>query len=154
MSDRFLLNSSVSKRAIISFYCALGKKIAETHRDLVTVYGDDAPALSTIHHWFERQRAGRVDLDDNPRSGRLTTEGLDDALKAFLLENPHATAHEMAKELGHSVSTITEHLHAIGLNSFQLRWVPHTLTDTQKVARVESARKLLATIRQRGARDV
>ena len=154
MTDRNLLSSSVSKRAVICFYCALGKTITETHQDLVTVYGDDAPAPSTIHRWFERHRAGRADLSDNPRQGRPSVEGLDDGLRAHLLVNPHATAHEMAEELGHSVSTITEHLHALGLHYFQLRWVPHTLTDRQKAERVNDARALLANLEQRGARGV
>lgn len=154
MSSRILFNSRTSKRAIICFYCALGKTITETHHDLVAVYGEDAPALSVIHRWFQRHRAGRVDLEDNPRPGRPPTEGLDDALKALLLVNTHATAHEIAEELGHSVSTITEHMHALGLHYFQLRWVPHTLTDEQKATRVDGARALLAHLRQRGARGV
>jgi len=62
MSSRILINSRTSKRAIICFYCALGKTITETHHDLVAVYGEDAPALSVIHRWFQRHRAGRVDF--------------------------------------------------------------------------------------------
>ena len=150
MSGRILISSSISKRAIICFYCALGKTITETRSDLVSVYGEDAPALSTIHRWFERYRVGRADLYDNQRPGRPPAEGLDDSLKTLILENPHATAREMAEELGHSVSTITEHLHAMGLHCFQLRWVPHALTDQQKATRAGDAMELLSNIRQLG----
>jgi hypothetical protein len=87
---------------------------------------------STIHRWFERNRAGRVDHTNNTRQGMPPAEGLDDALKANLLVNPHATAHEIAEELGHSVSTITEHIHSLGLHYFQFRWVPHPSHTTKK----------------------
>ena len=100
------------------------------------------------------------DVENEHRSRRPPDDGLDAAILCILKDNPHATAHKMARKLGVDPSTIARHLNNyIGMKWLHLRyvlnesestvcryltlylhkkymhtkWIPHSLTNPQKM---------------------
>jgi hypothetical protein len=65
-------------------------------------------------------------------------------LSQFLEEFPFATAGLLAQHFGESKHTIKEKFNSeLGLRMFSRRWVPHSLSDSQKVDRMMKARHIL-----------
>jgi transposase len=64
------------QRVYIKYRTVLGASAISIHDDLVTIHGDNAYKMSTIYKWIERFKAGRDDIEDDPRSGRPIAAGL------------------------------------------------------------------------------
>ena len=79
----------------------LGDTPKNIHRDLVTVYGDQASSESTVK-WSLRFREGRVSIGDNPRMGQpviATTSNNIVLLAEMCNSNPHITVEQLAVAL-------------------------------------------------------
>jgi len=145
----------VAKRNIIWFYFRLGKSITETHADLEKVYEEDAPAMSTVHYWFVRFREGETSVVDKQRTGRPVDKEAEESVAAVLEEMPYSSARQISERTGRSLGTVLNVLHIrLGLQYFNLRWVPHMLSEGQKAERVEGARILLGELERLGKRGM
>ena len=113
---------------------------------MIVAYGEDTPAESTIRKWFRHFEQGNIQVCDHPRSGRPRDEDFASALVDYLEQEPYTSAHRLADLFNVAVSTVTGHLEGAGLKYFNLRWVPHVLSDEQKKARVDDATALLHDI--------
>lgn len=92
--------------------------------------------------WFSKFRSGNLDVSDSYRSGRPTT--LDnDILRANVEANKCQTIEEMSNTLNQPWSTIQEHLRQIGKVSKANVWVPHKLSEGNKVNRMNTCQLLL-----------
>lgn len=60
-------------RAYIKTRALLGIPANEITNELQLVHGDNAPQYSTVAKWAALFKAGREDLEDDPRSGRPIT---------------------------------------------------------------------------------
>ena len=54
-----------------------GQKTSKAAGDICAVYGEGAIAERITRDWFSRFKHKNFDLNDAPRSGRLTEEGFD-----------------------------------------------------------------------------
>jgi hypothetical protein len=63
----------MEQRLSIKFCVKLGKSSTETYEMLQTVYGDEALSCNNVFKWFKPFKDGREDLQDDPRSGSLST---------------------------------------------------------------------------------
>jgi hypothetical protein len=69
---------------------------------------------------------------------------IDDAILEALDRQPFSSVRELAKLPGIPTTRVYRHLtKSLGLVLKHLRWVPHTLTDTQKGQRVTLSNRLL-----------
>ena len=57
-------------RIIIKFSILLGKSATDIHTDLLAAIGDRAPSIQTTRKWMRAISEGRIDMDDDSRSGR------------------------------------------------------------------------------------
>ncbi|XP_029669357.1 histone-lysine N-methyltransferase SETMAR-like [Formica exsecta] len=81
-------------------------------------------------------------MEDQPRSGRPS--GIDDNIVHALVErNPRITTENIAKKLNIDNSTAFRHLKKLGYVSKLDTWVPHLLTERNKLNRMTVALSLL-----------
>ena len=99
-------DNSISKRA--------------ASKELREVYGNEGFGDNVCGIWLKRFRDGNKnidDLDDKPRSGRLSTLN-DEELRLLVEMDPKATVRELAEVLQKSVSMVWTHLQDMGFVSF------------------------------------
>ena len=129
-------------RTIFLFQFKLGRKAAETARDINEAFGLGTPTERTAQWWFKKFRGGDESLEDDERSGQPS--GVDnDQLRALVEANPRTTVRELASELDVTYTTISNHLREIGKTKTFDKWVPHELNDNQKKRRYEVSSSLL-----------
>ena len=96
-------------RHALLFMFNQGKKVSESHRALVEVYGDRAPTLRTCETWFRQFKNGDFDLDDAARSGKRKSFG-DAESQALLDEDDTQTQRQLAEALGVQQQAISKRL--------------------------------------------
>jgi hypothetical protein len=75
-------------------------------------------------------------------------------VEAFLQKFPFASASIIAKQFLTTASFVKEILQTeLEMKRFSRRWVPHSLSDAQKVAPVEAARKMLTILHESETND-
>lgn len=129
-------------RTIFFFNYKLGQSAVETARQINQVWGPNSTAERTVRRWFEKFRSGDFSLEDEPRSGRPRATP-DEDLKAVVEDDPSQTVREIAEKLGLSKSSVADGLKRIGKVKKLDKWVPHNLSDRQKLARLEVSSSLL-----------
>ena len=138
----------IEYRAYIKTRALLGTQATDIHKELVVVWGDNAPSYSTVAMWAPRYKSGRETLEDDPRSGRPITEFTTaniERVRQLLEEDPHSTYDEMEVETSLSRWTLHEIIHvALRMRKLTSRWVPHDLTDEQRKRRVDACKQILA----------
>lgn len=65
---------------ILQFYFDKGANVAQTHKEICAIYGQDTLSKATIKRWFSRFRFGNFDVQNASRSGQSITEKVDDIL--------------------------------------------------------------------------
>ena len=98
---------------IFLFQFKLGRKAAETARDINNAFGPGTTNERTAQWWFKKFRRGDEDLEDDERNGRPSDVD-NDQLRALVEANPRTTVRELASELGVTYTTICSHLKEIG----------------------------------------
>ena len=107
------------------------------------VYGEGVIGESTAKKWFAKFKNGNFDIDDTPRSGRLS-EFDKDHLKALLKEESRQRSRELAEKINCNQKTILNHLHSMGFAEKLGVWVPHELSENNKENRLQIASQHLA----------
>jgi histone-lysine N-methyltransferase SETMAR len=133
--------SNIHKRLLILHCFNTGLDQAQTQQELQHGWGTQAPSSTTIYDWFQKFKTGNFDLEDAPREGRPITKTAPknvNAVTQMVKENPHISCEEIGNLLGIAKGTasriLTEYL---GLSKVNVKWVPHTLTEHQKSARLD-----------------
>ena len=142
------------KYSILTFVL-LGYQNNKIHDLLVEAYKEHAPCARTVRKWAARFHSGKTTTTIR-RSGRpQSTEGLADAILKQLDDEPFASLRSLSADLGHSRETIRLCIiNQIKYQWFVLRWVPYTLSDTQKQQRVELSHKMLILLKNRRPEDI
>lgn len=120
-----------------------GISVGIAYKNIHGVYLDGAPSVRTIKKWFRRFRDGDFNLEDQSRSGR-PSEIKDDMIDTMLEKNSRLSTQEIATSLGVNISTAFRHLKSQNYISKLDSWVPHTLTERNKLQRMDVAMSLLA----------
>lgn len=68
MTDTTMLKK-IEHRAVIKFLTKQGKTQKVIHEEMMAVYQDSAPSLSTIQKWSSEFKWGRESIEDDPRAG-------------------------------------------------------------------------------------
>ena len=69
---------------------------------LQQTHGEDCLSRTQCHEWYQRFNSGRTSIEDNPKSGRLSTSMDDDhvgKVLSVICQNHHLTVHEVAEEV-------------------------------------------------------
>ena len=144
-------------RAMIYYDFKKALNVDQCRESLVRVFGDSATSRATISNCFREFRRGQWSLEDEPKAGRLHTAVTPEniaAVRKMIMEDPHTTYVEIQRTLGigsTAVNTILkDHLQ---VTKRCARWVPHSLTDEQKAARVEWCHFMLEKFNKGANRD-
>lgn len=129
-------------RAIFLYEFKLGRKAAETARNINDAIGLGTVQERTVQLWFKKFRSGDESLEDEEGRGR-PSEVDNDQLRAIIEADTLKTTREVAEELNVNQSTIVRHLVQIGKVKKLDKWVPHELTENQKNRRFEVSSSLL-----------
>ena len=74
----------------------------ETHEMLATIYADEAVTNKTVFKWFHRFLEGNESLEDDKRSGHLSTAQIDEniaQINTVIHENQCLTILEIVEEI-------------------------------------------------------
>ncbi|CAK1604551.1 unnamed protein product [Parnassius mnemosyne] len=130
-----------NSRAMIYYDFRSGLTQKQCVDRMISAFGDEAPSKTTIYRWFaEFQRVKRVKLSDDPRQGHpktVVTQENVDAVRKLIEEDQHVTYREIQATLDIDMSQIQIILHEqLGVKKLFSRWIPHSLCEEQKAARV------------------
>ena len=113
-------------RGVLLHHFNAKKTAAESHRNLVEVYGEYALAESTCRKWFARIKSGDFGLEDEERPGQ-PKKFEDEKLEELLDNDCCQTQDELAKSLGVTQAAISKRLKAAGYIQKLGNWVPYDL---------------------------
>jgi len=137
---------SFKQRANIKFCFKIGKTFTETFQLMKQVYGDDCLSRSIVHELFQRFQSGREDINYDENVGQpksVITENSIETVREFI-KNQKSSLKFIQIELNISKTLIyrilTEHL---GLQKVCARFVPHKLTDVQKLLRIQHSKDII-----------
>jgi hypothetical protein len=114
--------------------------IEKSHRKLMIRLGDDAYGLFQIKIWLLGFKTGNLSCSDLPRVRRPPVI-LGPQVEAFLHKCPFESVRIIVKRSLTPASNVKEILQTeLGMRKFSRRWVPHSLSDAEQVARSEAAK--------------
>ena len=128
------------------------------YNQLVSTFGDEAPSKTTVDRWYQEFSLGRRSLQDEFREGRPTSVVLPetiDAVRELIKQYRHVTYREIEESLGISMTSINKILHEhLAVKEICSRWIPHNLTNAQKIARVDWCKEILKKYDRGASKDV
>lgn len=120
-----------------------GKKPDEIKQFLEKRFGEEAYHRSTIYKWHGQAKIGVSIENNNDRPGNKLDDQLLIRVQQVLEEEPFSSTRSIADKLKENNVTIyrylTKYLHKVFKSS---RWIPHFLTNAQKVDRVDKTKAL------------
>ncbi|KAI6653891.1 Transposase [Oopsacas minuta] len=109
----------------------------------------DCHSRSTVERWATSFRSGDADVTDLPRSGRpvsATTSENIALIESMVIEDKCITVNQLEQSTKISSGAIHTILTTkLGYRSVCGKWVPHKLSENQRLARLNIAKKLLET---------
>ena len=112
-------------------------------------FGSITLGKSTVNKWFREFGFGRSHFNDDNRCGRPVSAATQEnaaRVKELMREDARITCKDLQYILRIVMSALTEILHhQLGVHKRCARWVPHQLTEEQKVGRVQWCLTMLET---------
>nr|pir hypothetical protein B0564.5 - Caenorhabditis elegans [Caenorhabditis elegans] len=129
-------------RLLLLYEFRLGHSAMEAERNICGAMGEGALSYNTAKSWFQKFKNGDFSLEEIERSGRPVELNEEDLVK-LVEEEPRLSLREMEEKLECCHSTIARHLGRLGFTSKLGTWVPHELSASQKLTRVNVCTQLL-----------
>ena len=134
-------------RGTIKFLTLKGDDYKHIHQQLLDVYHDQAPSLSTCKRLNREFRMGRTSIQDEPRSGRpsdATTPETIAQVRSIIDNDPRAKIRHIAASMSLSYGTVSTIIHdQLHLNKLSARWVPRNLSPQEREKRVTQSCEIL-----------
>lgn len=138
----------MEQRVNIKFCFKLGKSATETYEMLRKVYGNDVLSRTSVFEWFKRFKSGRESVEDDKHTGRpksSRSEGEVEKIREILKEDRCVSTRLIEDITGIPKSTVHRILtDDLGKKKICARFVPHSLSDDQKMGRAEHARDMIS----------
>ncbi|XP_018346915.1 PREDICTED: histone-lysine N-methyltransferase SETMAR-like [Trachymyrmex septentrionalis] len=112
-----------------------GKNATQTRKKICAVYGENAVSDRMCQKWFAKFRSGEMNIEDAPRSGRPVTTDVDQ-ITALIDSDRQITVREIAARLNIGKSVVSEHLNKLQIIKKLDVWVPHDLTEKNRIDRI------------------
>lgn len=124
-----------------------GKAATKIINNLVNAWGDEAPSRSTIFRWISDFKSGkRQSFKDAQRIGRpltVTCSANVAKVKQMLDQNRHLSTAFICSELGIGKESVRKIIHEeLNMRKVCSTWIPHTLSEKNKIDRVNSAKHI------------
>ena len=105
------------------------------------------PSQSTVCDWCHRFREGRVSLEDDIRPGRPCTFSTPEnvnVIQQIVLDQPRFSIRKLTELNGLSYDVVRRILTVeLGLRKVCSVWIPHTLSEKNKLERITCAQEIL-----------
>ncbi|KAI6653909.1 Transposase [Oopsacas minuta] len=142
-------NFNLKWRAYIDFRTILKIQPVQIFSELQEILCVDCPYRSTVERWAASFRSGDADVPDLPLSGRpvsATTSENIALIESMVMEDKCITVNQLEQSIKISSGAIHTILTTeLGYRSVCGKWVPHKLSENQRLARLNIAKKLLET---------
>jgi len=134
-------------RTIIKFLSVSGRTNREIHDEVAMTCGEGVVSLRTIQRWVARFKENDLSVEDRPRTGRPREEIDIGIIEDLLEDDPHISAREIARRLAIHKNRVVDILkNQLQMTKVRARWIPHKLTDSQKISRVLCAKEMLLVV--------
>jgi histone-lysine N-methyltransferase SETMAR len=134
-------------RAIIFYNWRRGLSVDQCKSEMDGALGNSSPSKPTIYRWYADFQRGRSTFEDEARSGRppsAVTQQNIDAVRELVENDPHVTYEMIEHQVDIGSHAVCQILHDhLKLRKICARWVPHFLTNEQKVNRVNWCQQML-----------
>jgi histone-lysine N-methyltransferase SETMAR len=141
-------------RTVIKFFTLLHKSPTAIHQILQEALLNHCPSITTVRTWCDAVKAGRMDMEDESRSGRPSTSTGEEQVQAaerLVLADKRITCEHLANELQVSVSTAFKILtEKLGRRKICAKWIPHNLSEEQTASRMSLSSLHLRRYRREG----
>ena len=138
---------SVVQRINLKILARLGKTPTEAPKLLQDVYGDDTMSRTCLFEWHRRFKEGRVEVEDDRRSGRPSTSRTDENVESVrqkVRSNRCLTVRMIADELGMNSESIWKIItEDLGMRKICAKMLPRLLNEGQKERRVQVCQDIL-----------
>lgn len=136
--------SDIDQRIYIKFAFQLGKSGKAIERELKQVLGRAALPYSTITRWMRAFQDGRTDVEEARGGAHHVHPDADERIelvKEKLRDNRSWSLTELSLETSIPYSTVRDIIEAkLGYRKILGHWIPHELTEDQKIFRVNASR--------------
>lgn len=133
----------IEYRAVCHFMWKKNHTNKEIYESIANTYDDQIPALRTIQKWTKTMNDDQWSIFDHPREGRPKRTDLKEAIQNVLLYNPYASTKKIAKKVNADRKTVKRVLiEELQMSKVNFKWIPHYLTQENKVKRVEISTEL------------
>jgi len=131
-------------RVVIKFLWTQGKRPMEIVEEINSAARCGQVSRATVYKWVKRFEEGEWDCDDKERSGRPKKNDVKAMIERLLLEDPYQSARSLASALLVDKNTVCRVLRdEMNMKKVNAHWIPHELSDQQKMRRVGVAREML-----------
>ena len=120
----------------IFFSYKLGQSAGEKARQIDQVRGPNNVAESIVREWFSSFLSGDFRLESETHSGRPKAM-LEENSKTFVGTDPSQILQKIVEKPDVDKSTVAGGFERIGKVKKPKNWVPHNVSDRQKLARLE-----------------
>jgi transposase len=128
------------------FHKANWTELAITH-EINRVLGENTISYSTVGKYVRKFVLAAKEADTPILSTSDADFSLDDRIALVLSEEPFLSTRQIAHKVMMSKSTVHRHLtQSMRWKLRHLKWVPHTLTESEKVTRVQRTTELLGLL--------
>lgn len=131
-------------RKFIYFFWKKGLNSPAIAKEINGVLEYAAVSTRTCQRWVGKFNEGDFNSEDKEREGRPKND-ISLLVKDFIRENPRATIEIMSNEFNVSTGTIWNNLKSLGLKYVSCRWVPHELSEDNKMCRLRICNELLVS---------
>ena len=139
-------------RAYILIRFKLGIEPRTIHQELEKAVRAHAPCLKTIYNWVSEFKKKKCSLANKPRPGRPITEATPaniERVRALIDDDRYIGYSHIEAETSLSYGTIFKIINEnLKMKKIASRWVPHDLTEGQKMKRVQLCKENLAMIKE------
>ncbi len=137
----------VEFRSIIHSHWLNNTNPDDAWKQMQVTYGSLCPSRAMVFKLYKEFDNGRKTLFDLPRTGRPRILSKVNDVKKIIDEFPYSSCRYISHIVGIDHKTVKriliEELH---MKKLCLHWVPHDLTESQKVARLEISKQLLSLL--------
>ena len=149
----YLLHWNMDQKTEIRSYikCRIRLNIdsKQIFNELCGIYGPQTISMHTVFRWVKAFKAGKFSVEDDTHPGRpktSVTKANIAAVKIVVEQDARLSVRDIASCTGLSEGSVQTILKKrLDLRKVCARWVPHLLTEEQKIQCLKCARELLKT---------
>ncbi|KAI6656093.1 Transposase [Oopsacas minuta] len=142
-------NFNLKWRAYIEFCTILKIQPVQIFSELQEILCVDCPSRFTVERWAVRFRSGDTDVTDLPRCGRPVSATPSEniaLIESMVIKDKYISVNQLELRMEISSGAIHTILTTeLGYRSICGKWVLHKLSENQRLARLNIAKKLLET---------